>query len=48
MQPRAASFAPPQWIEIKMDAEIGSYQEDAETPRDPVVDADPEAGENAR
>ena len=37
---------PPTWAEIKMDAEIGSYQEDFEPTRDPIVDGD-EAGEAA-
>jgi hypothetical protein len=30
----------PTWTEIKMDAEIGSYQEDFEPERDPIADAD--------
>jgi hypothetical protein len=29
----------PTWAEIKMDAEIGSYQEDFEPTRDPIADA---------
>jgi len=29
----------PTWAEIKMDAEIGSYQEDYEPTRDPIVSA---------
>ena len=28
----------PTWAEIKMDAEIGSYQEDFEPTRDPIAD----------
>jgi hypothetical protein len=28
----------PTWSEIKMDAEIGSYQEDFEPERDPIAD----------
>jgi len=33
----------PTWSEIKMDAEIGSYQEDFEPERDPIADADAES-----
>ncbi len=32
----------PTWAEIKMDAEIGSYQEDYEPGRDPIVETDGE------
>ncbi len=35
----------PTWAEIKMDAEIGSYQEDFEPTRDPI--AEPVAGPSA-
>jgi len=37
----------PTWVEIKMDAEIGSYQEDTEPVREPIVqtgDAQAEEG----
>ena len=38
----------PTWAEIKMDAEIGSYQEDFEGDREsPIVDAQPSAREEA-
>jgi hypothetical protein len=30
----------PTWTEIKMDAEIGSYQEDFEPERDPIAGSD--------
>ncbi len=30
----------PTWAEIKMDAEIGSYQEDQEPTRDPIARAE--------
>ena len=33
----------PTWAEIKMDAEIGSYQEDFEPTRDPIVESDESA-----
>lgn len=33
----------PTWVEIKMDAEIGSYQEDGEPVREPIVDASDDA-----
>ena len=35
----------PTWSEIKMDAEIGSYQEDFEPERDPIADADAAAAD---
>jgi hypothetical protein len=33
-------WSTPSWAEIKMDAEIGSYQEDFEPTRDPIVGSD--------
>ena len=33
-------WSTPSWAEIKMDAEIGSYQEDFEPTRDPIVESD--------
>jgi hypothetical protein len=33
----------PTWAEIKMDAEIGSYQEDFEPERDPIAESDASA-----
>jgi hypothetical protein len=35
----AMEWTTPTWAEIKMDAEIGSYQEDFEPTRDPIVDS---------
>jgi hypothetical protein len=38
----------PAWDEVKMDAEIGSYQEDWEPPREPIAERDDSArDENA-
>jgi hypothetical protein len=36
----AMEWNTPTWAEIKMDAEIGSYQEDFEPTRDPIVESD--------
>jgi hypothetical protein len=36
-------WSTPTWAEIKMDAEIGSYQEDFEPTRDPIADTDERA-----
>ena len=39
----AMEWSTPTWAEIKMDAEIGSYQEDFEPTRDPLVESDERA-----
>ena len=36
-------WSTPTWAEIKIDAEIGSYQEDFEPERDPIVESDDRA-----
>ena len=36
-------WSTPTWAEIKMDAEIGSYQEDFEPTRDPIAESDERA-----
>ena len=39
---RPMEWTTPTWAEIKMDAEIGSYQEDYEPTRDPIAETDGE------
>ena len=39
------AWTTPSYEEIKMDAEIGSYQEDFEPERDPIADADAAAAD---
>ena len=38
-------WKPPTLDEIKMDAEIGSYQEDQDPVREPIADERPDAGD---